>query len=424
MLESVFLSLALASGFVHPTPTPPADLPVNIYKERRERVMKALNGCVALVAAQGAASGITEDFRQDGDFFWLTGVNEPDAFLLLAPKAPTRKVMLYLKRRDPEAERWTGPREAISPELIEKYGVDRVLRGSPEDSSAMTLAGESHDCVSIIAPVTLASEDRADAQLSKRLAERYGLKIVYQRNLLAEMREAHSPEEIERMRRAISITRTGHEAAARFTVRGLSERDVQTQMEYAFFTNGATGLSYPTIVGAGPDGAVLHWDKNTHLLKDGEIVVIDAAAEYGRYAADITRTYPVSGHFNSEQAAVYRAVYQAQEDVFAAIKPGVSMADLQRVAEDSLRRAHYLGDFIHGIGHFVGLDVHDTGLYEKPLPVGAIVTVEPGVYLPEKKFGVRIEDEVLITTTGYQLLSDQFPRKLEDVEAWVAKARK
>jgi Xaa-Pro aminopeptidase len=153
-------------------------------------------------------------------------------------------------------------------------------------------------------------------------------------------------------------------------------------------------------------------------------VVIDAAAEYGRYAADVTRTYPVSGHFTEEQAKVYRAVYQAQVDIMAAIRPGVSMAELQHVAEESLRSAGYLADFIHGFGHFVGLDVHDAGLYEKPLPVGAIFTVEPGIYLPQKGFGVRIEDEVLVTPSGYRLLTEAFPRKLEDVEAWVAKARR
>jgi Xaa-Pro aminopeptidase len=152
-------------------------------------------------------------------------------------------------------------------------------------------------------------------------------------------------------------------------------------------------------------------------------VVVDAAAEYGRYASDVTRTYPVSGHFTAEQASVYRAVYQAQEDIFAAIKPGVSMAELQHVAEESLRRAGYLADFIHGFGHFVGLDVHDAGDTEKPIPVGAIFTVEPGVYLPAKGFGVRVEDEVLITDHGYRLLTASIPRKLEDVESWVARAR-
>jgi Xaa-Pro aminopeptidase len=284
-------------------------------------------------------------------------------------------------------------------------------------------AGAHHDCVAIIAPPTMTKEDRNDVELAKRTAERFGLKIVYQRSLLANLRSAHSPEELERMRRAIAITLDGHQVAARATVAGVSERDVQTQIEYAFFAAGGTGLSYSSIVGSGPNGAVLHWDQNSRILRDGDLVVIDAAAEYGRYASDVTRTYPVSGRFSADQAKVYRAVYQAQEDILGAIKPGVSMAELQHVAEESMRRSGYLADFIHGFGHFVGLDVHDAGDYERPIPVGAVFTVEPGIYLPEKGFGVRIEDEVLMTAGGHELLTAALPRKLEDVEAWIEQRR-
>jgi Xaa-Pro aminopeptidase len=422
MISTFLAAAALAGGFQHPTPSPPADLAASDYRERRDRLMKALDGCIAVIGAQGEVSGVTEDYRQDADFYWLTGINEPGAFLVFAPKAPFNKVTLFLKPRDPEAERWTGPREPISPELKERYGVDRVRRGSPD--TTLEGAGENHDCVSIIAPPSMAKEDRNDAELAARVAQRFGLRLVHQRSLLAGLREVHSTAEIERMERAIAITRAGHEAIAKGSVPGVSERDLQTQLEYAFFANGATGLSYSSIVGSGPNGAVLHWDKNSRRLVDGDLVVVDAAAEYGRYAADVTRTYPVSGKFGAEQAKVYRAVYQAQEDILAAIRPGVSMAELQHVAEESLRRAGYLKDFIHGFGHFVGLDVHDAGLYEKPLPVGAIFTVEPGVYLPERGFGVRIEDEVIITPAGYRLLTAAFPRKLEDVEAWIAKARR
>lgn len=422
MLSTLVLAAALANAFVHVSPSPPPDLPIAAYKARRERVMAGLDGCAAVISAQGEVSGITEDFRQDADFYWLTGINEPHAWLVFEPKSVHAKVILYLKPRDPEAERWTGPRAPISPELSEKYGVDRVLRGSPE--AALERAGLHHDCVAIIAPPTMDKTDRADDELAQRLAGRFGLKVVFKRGLLAALRSAHTAEELERMERAIAITAEGHNVIARATVAGVSERDVQTQLEYAFFANGGTGLSYSSIVGSGPNGAVLHWDQNSRLLRDGDVVVVDAAADYGRYASDVTRTYPVSGHFSDRQARVYRAVYQAQEDIFAAIKPGVSMADLQQVAEESLRKSGLLEYFIHGFGHFVGLDVHDAGDYESPIPVGAVFTVEPGVYLPGSDgFGVRIEDEVVTTATGYQLLTAAIPRKLEDVEAWVARER-
>ena len=403
-------------------PVPPPDLPPAVYRDRRERVMRELEGCVAVLAARGEMSGVTETYRQDGNFLWLTGINEGEAWLLLAPRAKYDRSVLFLRPRDPEHERWTGPREPLSPALLERFGVDRVLRGRPDRSAVGAAMGT--DCVAVIAPVDDVKDERPDAVLSRQLAGALGLKVVYKRDLLARLRAAHEPQEMTLMEKAVDITRLGHEAAARATVAGVTERDVQTKIEYAFFSNGATGLSYASIVGSGPNGAVLHWDRNDRPLRAGDLVVIDAAAEYGRYASDITRTYPVSGKFTDEQAKVYRAVYQAQEDIFTAIKPGVSMADLQKVAEASLKRAGYLEAFIHGFGHFVGLDVHDAGRYDLPLPVGAIFTVEPGVYLPERGFGVRIEDEVMVTETGFRHLSSRIPRKLEDVEAWVAAARR
>ncbi len=422
MLSALVLQAAVAANFAHPTPTPPPQTPVAVYQARRARVLAALGQCLTVIGSQGEVSGVTEDYRQDADFYWLTGLNEPHAWLVLQPNSRYRKTTLFLQSRDPEKERWTGPRDPISPDLLRKYGVDSVRRGTPENLLAD--AGLHHECVSVIAPAGLGKEEREDAELALRTAARFGLKVVYQRGLLADLRSAHTPDELERMRRAVAITLAGHQTAARATLPGVSERDVQTQIEYAFFAAGATGLSYSSIVGSGPNGAVLHWDQNSRLLKDGDLVVIDAAAEYGRYAADVTRTYPVSGRFSPAQAAVYRAVYRAQEDIFAAIKPGVSMADLQHVAEESLRRAGYLADFIHGFGHFVGLDVHDAGDYERPIPAGAVFTVEPGVYLPAQGFGVRIEDEVLMTGSGYELLTRDLPRKLEDVEAWVSRVRR
>jgi len=416
------LNAAAALSFAHPVPTPAADLPVEIYQSRRAQVMSALGGCATVISSQGSVNGITEDYRQDGDFYWLTGINEPDAHLVLQPKSPYRKVTLYLKSRDPEAERWTGPRDPVSPDLLKKYGVDRVMRGAPD--AALANAALHHECIAVIAPPAESKDERNDAELATRVASRFGLKTEYKRGLLANLRSAHSKDELERMERAIAITELGHNAVAKATVPGVSERDVQTQLEYAFYAGGATGLSYSSIVGSGPNGAVLHWDKNTRLLQDGDLVVVDAAAEYGRYASDVTRTYPVSGHFTAEQAEIYRAVYQAQEDIFNAIKPGVSMAELQHVAEESIRRAGHLADFIHGFGHFVGLDVHDAGDYERPIPVGAVFTVEPGIYLPARGFGVRIEDEVLMTDKGYRLLTAKIPRKLEEVEAWIAKERR
>ena len=420
MLSALLLPVLAASAFPHPTPQPPPALPPAIYRERQARVMKELGGCTAALASQGDPTGVTEDYRQDSDFLWLTGVAEKGGWIVLHPKAKYVKTTLYLRPRDPEAERWTGPRDPLSPALKDKFGVDAVRRGKGD--RALLELGQESGCFAILSPPTL-KDDRDDVAALRQAAAALGVNLVFKRQLLERLREAHGPEELALMEQAIAITRKGHEAAARATVPGVSERDVQTQLEYAFFSAGATGLSYSSIVGSGENGAVLHWDENSRMLRDGDLVVVDAAAEYGRYAADVTRTFPVSGRFNEEQAKAYRAVYQAQEDIFATIHAGATMQDLQRAAENSLRKAGYLDKFIHGFGHFVGLDVHDAGNYLGPLPVGAVLTVEPGVYLPERGFGIRIEDEVVVTEEGYRLLTKAFPRRLEDVERWVQDAR-
>jgi Xaa-Pro aminopeptidase len=416
----MLLALALLLQTAPAALPPPPELTAAVYQARRERVMKELGGCMALLTTRGAEQG--DDYRADGDFLWLTGVDEPGAWLVLAPKMKYDRVVLALRPRDPEQERWTGPRDAITPALKAKHGVDKVYRGRPD--RYLVSAGMVSDCITVItAPVSLENPP-ADVKMAQTLASNLGLRLEQKRGLVASLRAAHGPDELPLLEHAVAITRRGHEAAARHTVAGMQEREVQREIEYAFSAAGGTGLAYGTIVGSGPNGAVLHWDYNTRKLRDGDVVVVDAGAEYRRYAADITRTYPVGGRFNEEQAKAYRAVYQAQEDVFAAIKPGVSFAELQRVAEKSLEKSGYLEHFIHSLGHFVGLDVHDAGSYEAPLPVGAVFTVEPGVYMPEKGFGIRIEDEVVITPDGYRLLSADIPRKLEDVEAWVARARR
>jgi len=420
MLSALLLPVVAASAFPHPNPQPPPSLPPAIYRERQARIMKELEGCAAALASQGDPAGITEDYRQDSDFLWLTGINEKGGWLVLHPKGKFIKTTLYLRPRDPEAERWTGPRDPLSPALKDKLGVDAVRRGKGD--KALLELGQEAGCLAILAPPSL-KDDRDDVAALRQAASALGVRLVFKRQLLERLREAHGPEELALMEQAIAITRKGHEAAARATVPGISERDVQTQLEYAFFAAGATGTSYSSIVGSGENGAVLHWGQNSRMLRDGDLVVVDAAAEYGRYAADVTRTFPVSGRFSEEQAKAYRAVYQAQEDIFAVIRAGATMQDLQRAAESSLRKAGYLDKFIHGFGHFVGLDVHDAGDYLGPLPAGAVITVEPGVYLPERGFGVRIEDEVLVTETGHRLLTGAFPRKLEDVEQWVREAR-
>src|SRR3954471_2984103 len=187
---AILASLLLAAPASPAPPAgPPPDLPASAYRERRERVMRELDGCVAVLTARGETSGVTEDYRQDGDFLWLTGVNEGEAWVLLAPRAKYDRSVLFLRPRDPERERWTGPRDPLSPALLERFGVDKVLRGRPDRTAVASAMGT--DCVAVIAPVGDVKDDRPDVVLSRQVAEALGLRLVYKRDLLARLRAAH-----------------------------------------------------------------------------------------------------------------------------------------------------------------------------------------------------------------------------------------
>ena len=344
MLPVLLSALAAAAA------PPPPELPLSVYKERRERVMKELGNCHGLLGAQGKSSNdsVRPAYHQDGDFYWLTGIEEPETFIAFMPTRKYGKVVLWLKGRDPEAEQWTGPRDPISNALKAKYGVDAILRGKPR---GLALIDPGTDCIALIAPATV--EERPDLKLSRQLASELGIKVVQKRDLLARLRSAHDAEELRRIEHAIAITRLGHEAAVRAAVPGATEKAVQLAIEAAFTGGGATGLSYATIVGSGPNANIFHWTRNNRTIREGDLVLVDAGAEYGHYASDVTRTFPAGGRFTAEQAKLYRAVYQAQEEAFRATRPGVSMAELDHVMEESLRRSGYSEHAFPG-AHFVG----------------------------------------------------------------------
>src|SRR5438477_10224197 len=200
----MLLPLLAAAGLAHPNPQPPPELPASLYRDRRERLMKEIGGCATAIAAQGEPTGVVQEYRQDDDFFWLTGINEPGAWLILMPKAKYRRHVLFLKPRDPEAERWTGPRAPLSPALKEKYAVDMIYRG---DAGATLLAAGryGHDCLALVARAQTLKDDRNDIQAVRQAASATGLKLVYKRDLLAQLRVAHTPEEIALLERALAI---------------------------------------------------------------------------------------------------------------------------------------------------------------------------------------------------------------------------
>src|SRR5438552_86184 len=248
------------------------------------------------------------------------------------------------------------------------------------------------------------------------------------RNLLPivdSMRVVKDADEIARLRRAVNISVAGHIAAMRVARPGMYEYELEATLEDGFRRNGADRLGYPSIVGSGPNSTTLHYDVNRRRTENGDLVVIDAAAEWGQYTADVTRTFPVNGKFSPRQKAIYDLVLGAQQAAFDAIRPGITMRELDGVARAYMHEhsGNLCGErtcddreyFNHGLGHPIGMDVHDVG-FTRPLEPGMVVTLEPGIYLQAEKLGVRIEDDVLVTAKGGEWLSDAAPRTTEAIE--------
>lgn len=396
----------------------PADVPASVYAERRARLMQQLGDCVGAIRSYAPDGEDGNAF--DNWFFYLTGIRESGAVLILAPREPIYRQQLLLRPRDAEAEIWVGYREPLSPALERKYRVDYVGRNRGGVPRHMRNAFRRSRCYAELRPTYLDQPAFSRDALGKYLT---AFEVVTRQRwkALEAMRAVHDAAEIARMDRAVAITIEGHRAAVRRIAAGVSERRVAAALEKAFYDAGATGLAFPSIVAAGEHGAVLHWGASDSAIGAGDLVVVDIGASYGGYAADVTRTWPVSGRFTAEQRRMYELVLAVQQKVIDAVRPGVSLDELHEVADRALADAGY--PLPHGIGHFVGLDVHDVGDTSGPLEPGMVITVEPGIYL-QGQFGVRIEDMVLVTPRGHRVMTEALPRSVADVEGWMAAQRR
>ena len=396
-----------------------------VYRERRRRLMERMKTGVAVVygpATVDRSATVAPMDRSGSDFMYLTGiVDDGGAALLLAPGERTHREFLFLPNVDPEHDRWEGTRLLLSNELRARTGFEKVSRiGAlgPTLAQVAARAGEMR----YIGP--LASPDAAvprELDLYGRVVARVpGTRIVNNHGLIHAMRLVKEPREVDLMRRAIAATDRGMRAAMRAARPGMREFELKNIIENEFRAAGARGLAFPSIVGVARNSAVLHYTSGDAVLQGGDMILADIGAEYDFYAADITRTFPVDGRFNPEQRRVYDIVLAAQEAAARQLRAGSVYEDLQQAAINVIDAAGHRDDFWHGLGHFVGLDVHDVGDYAQPLPAGAVLTLEPGIYLPQREFGVRIEDEYLVTATGNEHLSRAVPRTVAEIEAVMA----
>jgi Xaa-Pro aminopeptidase len=412
----VALPFAVSSIFAQGAAPPPGPFDPSVFRERRERVMQEMDGGIAVLYARGEED--RDGFRQDSNFYYLTGVEEAGAVLVLAPAERHDRHWLFLEPRDPEAERWVGEREPLSEALEAKTGFDRVERTSRLEGRLRRLLQGTKNLYVLNQPSTASQPVPKEQELYGKLASRHlGASTKDLTDLLPRMRSVKEPRELERMRAAIEATLAAHRVLAAELRPGVEENWLESVIATEFKRAGAVRPAFSSIVGSGANSTILHYPRHDQTIRDGDLLVVDIGAEYGRYVADVTRTYPASGRFTPEQREIYDLVLRAQEACIAMVKPGVYMEDIHRKAEEIFREAGLVDYFIHGLGHFVGLDVHDTGRYGEPLQAGMVVTVEPGIYLPEKNLGVRIEDEVLVTEKGHELLTGALPRTAEAVEA-------
>jgi Xaa-Pro aminopeptidase len=439
---------------MRPTPEEAA-----VLAARRARIMAAMEGGVLLLAAaseQMRTADIAWPFRQDSDFDYVTGFPEPDAVAVLAPEAEKRFV-LFVRPHDPERALWVGPRAGVEGAIAD-YGADAAFPLDDLDKELPRLLAK--------APHVYLSLGREDALAARLLAivrrvhaerPRAGTGPTAIRDadeLLHELRLTKEPDEIARLRAAIGIACEAHRAAMASARPGMHEYEVEALIDYTFRRRGAVGPAYPSIVAAGANATILHYTANDQPLREGELLLVDAGAERAGYCADVTRTFPIGRRFAPAQRDLYDAVLAAQLAGIAAVRPGTTLEAVHTAAvrvlvealiglgllagsvDEAVEKETYRRFFMHRTSHWLGRDVHDVGRYKldeapRPLVPGMVFTVEPGLYVPTdaddvpaafRGIGIRIEDDVLVTDRGVEVLSAAAPKQVVEVEALRAEA--
>ena len=424
------------------------------------------------------ANDVDYVYRQENNLFYLTGLKQAGATLVMTKDGGSVREVLFLPKRVPVREAWEG--KMYSREQATKISGLTTIVDASEAADFLKAVREKSPFTSKDGNVSVSTavsklylllpngeqdpngqrEYRAENEFAKAGSE---LSIENARPIFSDLRHIKSPYELKMLQHAIDITTEAQMRSMGMVGKAKMEYEVQAEVEYTFRRRNADFWGYPSIVGCGPNATTLHYVESQSAVKHGDLLLMDVGAEYEHYTADVTRTFPVSGKFTKEQAEIYRIVYDAQEAVAKATKPGVQFQVLQGIARqtiaDGLFRLGLITDpkggqvgiwFIHGLGHWLGMNVHDVGRYGVPLQAGMVFTNEPGIYIREdaldnlpdtaenrafkekvrpafekyKNIGVRIEDDMLVTANGVEWMTKDLPRKLEDVEEFMAKASK
>jgi Xaa-Pro aminopeptidase len=414
------------------------------------------DGAIILTAGHMATrnSDVEHEYRQDSTFWYLTGFDEPDAVAVLRPGHEEHPYVLFVNPFDPKFEIWLGQRAGVDGAkgnlgADEAFPIEELEEKLPElleETQTLYYAlGSDQEMDSLV--TDLVKRRRSGGQRNGNYIQRVADPGI----AIASMRVVKSAKELESLQRAIDITAQGFDAAIRQTQAGHREYHIQTALESEFRRMGSLRNGYPSIVASGENSCVLHYIKNRSELQDGDLLLIDAGAEIDYYGADITRTWPVSGKFTPKQRDVYDLVLEAQKKAIELIAPGVEFGDVHKKAREVLIQGlkdfgilqgdvdHIIEEkehepyYMHGTSHWLGLDVHDAGVYKNGddsivLQEGMVFTVEPGLYFgrqaedaPDhlKDIGIRIEDDVVVTADGYRVMSSAIPKEPDELEALV-----
>lgn len=430
---------------------------IEIFKRRRQRVTKSMGPNSALIVAANPEFIRNDDvhypYRQDSNFYYLTGFEEPESMLILRPGQKPESIM-FVREKNMERETWDGFR--FGPEGTKnEFGIDEVWPMSDFSKKSVELLKGFDEVY-----YRLFKNNAADILVQNLLLD---LKRVYGRSgyglltikdadtFLGEFRLKKDDDDLKNQRKACEISATAHLKAMKSTRPGVSERQIQGLLTAEFYTHGSAREGYGFIVASGNNATTLHYNFNDQICESGELLLIDAGCEFNFYSGDITRTYPVNGRFSPAQKKVYEGVLKIQKDIINYIKPGIYFKDLHAMGvdmltqlmldlglvsgrkEDVISSLEYKKYYPHGIGHWLGMDVHDAGLYmirgeARPIEAGMVFTVEPGIYIPAtdksapaeyRGIGIRIEDNILVTQNGCEVLTAGAPKEVSEIEAIV-----
>jgi Xaa-Pro aminopeptidase len=437
-------------------------------KARRARAMERL-GAEALAIFWSApervySTDVNYEYRQDSNLLYLTGIDQEDTILVLTPGNAARKEVLFIREADARREHWNG-HSLTAAEASEQSGVTTVMTLNQFESFVANAFSNQERPIGSLSLVLEPQRNLTDApgparQFAARMRDRFfGFQVKDATPILNELRQIKTSYEQDLIRKSALISSDAHKAGMRAAAPGKYEYEVEAAIEEVYLRNGAMSWGYPSIVGSGPNATILHYNKSSRQMKPGEVLLVDAAANYQGLTVDITRTYPIGGKFSREQRDLYEIVYAAQEAGIKAARVGARTQDIQNACDEVLRAGLVKLGLVtettgnqfkiwatHGVTHWIGHDVHDVGVRGKPLAAGMTFVIEPGIYIREaalenlpktpeniafankvraavqkyKDIGVRIEDSFLLTDSGLENLSRTVPRTLDEVERFMA----